>query len=87
MSSCTPITIRSCPADSPTPRSALYDQARGSGKFPAGAYMLTNPIEYFGMMASVYLHGSAARDPFTREAIEEKQPEFYQWMVKEFGPR
>lgn len=66
---------------------ALYDQARGSGKFPAGAYMLTNPIEYFGMMASVYLHGSAARDPFTREAIEEKQPEFYQWMVKEFGPR
>ncbi len=66
---------------------ALYEQARGSGKFPAGSYMLTNPIEYFGMMASVYLHGSAARDPFTREAIKEKQPEFYQWMVKEFGPR
>jgi hypothetical protein len=66
---------------------ALYQQARTSGQFPANSYMLSNVVEYFAMMASVYLHGSAARDPFTRQAIQEKQPDCYQWLVKEFGPR
>jgi hypothetical protein len=65
----------------------LYEQARTSGKFPAGSYMLSNVGEYFAMMASVYLHGTAARDPFTREAIKEKQPDCYDWLVKEFGPK
>lgn len=65
----------------------LLEQARTGGQFPAGSYMLTNPAEYFAMMSSVYLHGTAARDPFTREAIKQKQPDCYQWMVKEFGPR
>jgi hypothetical protein len=49
--------------------------------------MLSNVVEYFAMMASVYLHGSAARDPFIRQAIQEKQPDCYQWLVREFGPR
>jgi len=38
-------------------------------------------------MASVYLHGSAGRDPFTRQAIKEKQPDCYPWLEKEFGPK
>jgi hypothetical protein len=66
---------------------ALYQQARTGGQFPANSYMLSNVVEYFAMMASVYLHGSAARDPFTRQAIQEKQPDCYQWLLKEFGPR
>jgi hypothetical protein len=65
----------------------LLEQARLGGQFPVGSYMLTNPAEYFAMVSSVYLHGTAARDPFTRQAIKEKQPDCYQWMVKEFGPR
>jgi len=51
------------------------------------AQKLKDPVEYFAMMASVYLHGAAASDPFTRQAIKEKQPEGYLWMVKEFGPK
>jgi hypothetical protein len=66
---------------------ALYEQALASGQFPAGSYMLQARGEYFAMMASVYLHGSAARDPFTREAVREKQPDFYAWMESEFGPK
>jgi hypothetical protein len=65
----------------------LFEQARSGGQFPAGSYMLISPGEYFAMMSSVYLHGTAARDPFTRQAIKEKQPDCYQWMVKEFGQR
>ena len=65
----------------------LYQQARSSGQFPANSYMLKNSVEYFAMMASVYLYGSAARDPFTRQAIKEKQPDCYLWLAKEFGPK
>jgi hypothetical protein len=65
----------------------LFQQAQTNGAFPAGAYMLSSVPEYFAMMASVYLHGSDARDPFTRQAIKEKQPDCYDWLVKEFGPR
>jgi hypothetical protein len=65
----------------------LYEQARSSGQFPAGSYMLSSVGEYFAMMASVYLHGTAARDPFTRDAIKQKQPDCYNWLVKEFGQK
>jgi len=66
---------------------ALYDQARKSGKFPADSYMLSNTPEYFAMMTSVFLHGSAMRDPFSRDSIRIKQPAMYAWLVKEFGTR
>ena len=66
---------------------SMYEQARASGKFPAGSYMLSNRGEYFAMMSSVFLHGSAARDPFARDSIRLKQPDMYAWLVREFGPR
>jgi hypothetical protein len=65
----------------------LYKQAKMGGNFPANSYMLKNAVEYFAMMASVYLHGSITREPFTRQAIQEKQPDCYRWLVKQFGPR
>jgi hypothetical protein len=65
----------------------LYEQARTGGKFPADSYMLSNPREYFAMMTSVYLYGSAARDPFARDSIRVKQPDMYAWLVKTFGRR
>ena len=65
---------------------ALFEAAKASGRFPGGSYMLSDVTEYFAMMASVYLHGSAARDPFTRRAIEEKQPAMYAMLVRTFGP-
>lgn len=65
----------------------FYEQAKRSGKFPADSYMLSTNPEYFAMMASVFLHGSAARDPFVRDSIRTKQPAMYAWLVKEFGQR
>lgn len=49
--------------------------------------MLSNVQEYFTMMASVYLYGSAGRIPFTRENIRTKQPDAYMWLEREFGPQ
>jgi hypothetical protein len=65
----------------------LFQEAGASHRFPTSSYMLSNVAEYFGMMASVYLHGSAARDPFARDSIRIKQPTMYRWLESEFGPR
>ena len=65
----------------------FFEQARSSGKFPAGSYMLSNPVEYFAMVSSVYLNGWAARDPNTRQELKEKQPDCYAWLEKQFGQR
>jgi hypothetical protein len=66
---------------------ALYRAARDGGAFPAGAYMLASPNEYFGVMASVFLYGSAADEPHTRDEIRSRQPDMYRFLVKQFGPR
>ena len=66
---------------------AFYEQAKQGGKFPGDSYMLSTNPEYFAMMTSVFLHGSAARDPFVRDSIRVKQPAMYDWLVKEFGRR
>jgi hypothetical protein len=65
----------------------LYQQAQGNKVFAADAYVLSDVREYFAMMASVYLNGSAGREPFTRENIRVKQPDCYKWLEREFGPR
>jgi len=66
---------------------AFHQQAKDSGKFPADSYLLSNNGEYFAMMTSVFLHGSAMREPFGRDSIRVKQPALYDWLVKEFGRR
>ncbi|MEN2710047.1 hypothetical protein ACQKOH_16285 [Sphingomonas sp. NPDC092331] len=63
----------------------FYREAQASGRWPAQAYMLTNPFEFFAMTASVVLHGTAARPPFRRENVKAKAPELYAFIVKEFG--
>ncbi len=66
---------------------AFYNRAKSPGLYPAGSYMLANGGEYFAMTASVFLHGSAARDPFTRQNLKDKQPLYYNWLEREFGRR
>lgn len=65
----------------------LFVEARRSSLFPADSYMLSHVREYFAMVGSVYLHGSANRDPFTRENLKTKQPSAYNWFAKHFGNR
>jgi hypothetical protein len=64
---------------------AFYEQARAGGEWPPRSYMLTNVAEFFAMTASVALSGRAARPPSTRERLREKMPDYYAWLVREFG--
>lgn len=59
----------------------FFARAHTSGMWPADAYMLTNINEFFAMTASVYLYGHADRPPFTRAAIEQKQPLYAKWLA------
>lgn len=65
----------------------FYREAVASGRWPARAYMLSDAFEFFAMMASVVLHGDAARPPFRRENVRAKAPEVYAFIVREFGLR
>ncbi|MBI1404704.1 MAG: hypothetical protein GC145_01095 [Caulobacter sp.] len=64
---------------------AAWTAARDSGHWPDRAYMLTNPGEFFAMTASVALWGRAARPPATRAALQAAMPDWYDWLVREFG--
>ncbi|MCJ2126355.1 hypothetical protein [Methylobacterium sp. J-077] len=63
----------------------FYERAREGGFYPAGAYLLKNPGEFFAMTASVYLHGRLAREPFTREELRRKQPVYFGYLNRLFG--
>lgn len=63
----------------------FYGRAKAGGLYPAGAYVLKNPGEFFAMTASVYLHGRLAREPFTREELRQKQPVYVGYLDRLFG--
>lgn len=63
----------------------FYAAATASGDWPAEAYMLSNINEFFAMTASVALWGQAARPPGSRERLRAAMPEYYDWLVHEFG--
>lgn len=64
----------------------FFRRARAGGLYREDAYLLRNPKEFFAMTASVYLHGRAAREPFTRAELRERQPVYYRYLGEVFGP-
>ena len=65
----------------------FYDEARAGGLYPPDSYMMSNPAEFFAVTASCFLNGTVARDPYTRAAIRERQPDYYAYLSQLFGPR
>ncbi len=65
---------------------AFYEQAKSSGGYPEGSYMLKDPAEFFAMTASCYLYGTVARPPFDRATIRTQQPDYYSYLARLFGP-
>lgn len=65
----------------------FYGEASARGLFPPQSYMMSNAAEYFAVTASCYLNGTVARDPYTRDAIRDRQPDYYAYLSRLFGPR
>jgi hypothetical protein len=63
----------------------FYEEARSKGLYPAGSYVLVNPMEFFAVTGSLYLSGHVDRPPGDRETLRARQPEYYAWLGKLFG--
>ena len=63
----------------------FYEEARSRGLYDQSSYMMSNHREFFAVTASCFLNGTVAREPYTREAIREKQPDLYAYLAHLFG--
>jgi hypothetical protein len=63
-----------------------YNFAKTKQLYPADAYVLKDEREFFAVTASVFLSGKDSdHEPFTRENLKEKQPEYFKYLVGLFG--
>lgn len=65
---------------------AYYALAKSQDMLPKEAYAMKNPMEFFAVTASIFLAGkSEFHDPKSREALKEKMPDYYKYLVGVFG--
>ena len=75
----------------PTPSiGRAFVEARRDGIYPAkyrDAYFLSNPKEYFAVIAEIYLSGPSFRPPFNCGNVQNAQPQFIAYLGELFGER
>jgi hypothetical protein len=66
---------------------AAYSEAKSKDVFEnKKSYTLMNQQEFFAVTASIFLAGKESlHEPKTREALKEKLPEYYKYLVGVFG--
>jgi hypothetical protein len=73
----------------PTPPiGRAFDEARRAGIYPAkyrDAYFLSNPKEYFAVIAEIYLTGPSFRPPYSCGNVQKAQPRFIGYLAELFG--
>ncbi|MET4119543.1 hypothetical protein ABIB90_004640 [Bradyrhizobium sp. JR4.1] len=63
-----------------------YAYAKSKDLLPKESYALKNHMEFFAVTASIFLAGkSEFHDPKSREALKEKLPDYYKYLVGVFG--
>lgn len=63
----------------------FYRRAKEGSFYPADAYVLKNPFEFFAVTGSLYLWGNVDRPPHDRKTLRDNQPIYYQWLGDLFG--
>jgi hypothetical protein len=75
----------------PTPSiGRAFNEARRDGIYPAkyrDAYFLSNPKEYFAVIAEIYLSGPSFRPPFSCSKVQKAQAQFIAYLGELFGER
>jgi hypothetical protein len=63
-----------------------FAQAKSKDAFDKKSYTLMNDKEFFAVTASIFLAGKESiHEPKTREALKEKLPDYYKYLVGVFG--
>jgi hypothetical protein len=63
----------------------FYADARMADKFVATSHMMATPAEFFACAATTYLFGVTAQEPFKRESLKERHPEYFAHLKAMFG--
>jgi hypothetical protein len=64
----------------------FYAEAQSKAIYPKESYTLRNNREFFAVTASIFLVGKdSVHEPFTRDKLKEKQPNYYKYLVGVFG--
>jgi hypothetical protein len=64
----------------------FYAYAKTKDLMPKDTYALKNQMEFFAVTASIFLAGKDdIHEPKTREALKEKMPDYYKYLVGVFG--
>lgn len=72
------------------PIGRAFNEARRDGIYPAEyreTYFLSNPREYFAVIAEIYLAGPTFRPPFNCGNVQKAQPQFIAYLGELFGER
>ena len=64
----------------------LYAEAKSIPAFAPKSHMMSNAAEYFACVATTYLYGVTAQEPFRREKIRQQQPRCFDFLKRSFGP-
>ncbi|OKO78664.1 hypothetical protein [Bradyrhizobium sp. AS23.2] len=65
---------------------SYYAYAKSKDLLPKESYPMKNHMEFFAVTASIFLAGkSEFHDPKSREALKEKMPDYYKYLVGVFG--
>ena len=65
---------------------SYYAHAKSKDLLPKESYAMKNPMEFFAVTSSIFLAGkSEFHDPKSREALKEKMPDYYKYLVGVFG--
>lgn len=62
-----------------------FVRAHEAALWPDDTYMMSNAGEFFAMTASAVLHGRLLRPPGTRANVAARMPDYYRWIISEFG--
>jgi hypothetical protein len=64
----------------------LFEAAKSISGFAAKSHMMANDKEYFACIATTYLFGVTAQEPFRREKLTQLQPASVDYLKTLFGP-
>jgi len=62
-----------------------YALAKSKDQLPKDSYAMKNPMEFFAVTSSILAGKSEFHDPKSREALKEKMPDYYKYLVGVFG--
>ena len=64
----------------------FFSQAQSGLLFESKSHMMRNAGEFFACASTTYLFGVTVQEPYNRENLKKRQPDFFDYLTKLFSP-